>query len=53
MLKGCYFGLRNLNYIAIGRKVQMLSQEYVIHGVSSCGRVKQNSFLKLATEVQQ
>jgi hypothetical protein len=36
MLK-TYFGLRNLNFVAIGRKVEMFSQVYMIHGVSCCG----------------
>jgi hypothetical protein len=30
ILKGCYFGIRNLKFIVIGRKLQMFSQEYVI-----------------------
>jgi hypothetical protein len=31
ILKDRYFGLRNLNFAAVGRKVHMFSQDYVIH----------------------
>lgn len=34
ILKNCYFGLRNLNFTGIGRKVQMFSQENVTHEAS-------------------
>jgi hypothetical protein len=34
---GCYFVLRNLNFVAVGKKVHTFSQEYVIHEVSRYG----------------
>jgi hypothetical protein len=40
ILKGCYFGRSNLIFIAVGRKVQLFAQEYVIHKVSRCGHGK-------------
>jgi hypothetical protein len=49
ILKGCYFGLRNLNFTAISRKVQMFLQEYVIHEVSRCGHEEYICYLELAT----
>jgi hypothetical protein len=38
ILKGCYSGLRSLKCIAVCRKVQKCSQEYVIHEVSRSRR---------------
>jgi hypothetical protein len=47
--EGLFLGLRNLNFITVGRKVQMFSQEYATHEVSGCGNGEYICYLELAT----
>jgi hypothetical protein len=39
ILKGCYFGLKNLNFIDVGRKVQRFPQN-MVHKASRCRQGK-------------
>jgi hypothetical protein len=49
IIKGCYFGLRNLNYIAVSRKAKIFLQENVIFQVPGCGHGEYICYLELAT----
>jgi hypothetical protein len=48
IIKNCYFGLSNHGVTALRKKVHMLSQEYVIREVSSCGHGERICYVELA-----
>jgi hypothetical protein len=52
ILNCSYFGIRNINIIGVGRKVQTFPQEYMTHEVPRCGRGEYICYLELELEIR-